>query len=74
MLRQRTLPTHFQTELTKLSLIYLQFLSIEESKDILNLIKHLMIKTSKAVRFALVVEYVELYEYFEMMGFEDVIE
>lgn len=40
----------------------------------MNLIKHLMVKTSKAVRFALVIEYVEFYEYLESMGFEEVIE
>ena len=33
-----------------------------------------MLKTSKAVRFALVVEYVQFYEYLEMMGFQAVIQ
>jgi hypothetical protein len=63
-----------QTTLTKIALVYIQFLTPEESGEILNLIKHLMLRTSKAVRFALVIEYVELYEYLEAMGFEEVIE
>jgi hypothetical protein len=33
-----------------------------------------MISTNKPVRFALIIEYVEFYEYLEMMGFEAVIE
>lgn len=48
--------------------------SIKNSGQIVNLLKHLMLKTSKAVRFALVIEYVQFYEYLERMGFDEVIE
>jgi hypothetical protein len=58
LLRSSMLPTHIQTQLTKLSLNYMQFLAVEDSSEILNLVRHLMLRTSKAVRFALVIEYV----------------
>jgi hypothetical protein len=32
-----------------------------------------MLKTCKPVRFALILEYVEFYEYLELVGFENVI-
>jgi hypothetical protein len=57
-----------------MALIYLQSLSIDQSDEIINMLKHLMVSTNKAVRFALIIEYVEFYEYLEMMGFETVIE
>jgi hypothetical protein len=61
ILRQGSIPSHLQTELSKIALIYMQSLAPDQSSEIVNMLKHLMIRTNKAVRFALVVEYVEFY-------------
>lgn len=58
ILRQSSIPSYLQTELSKIAIIYMQFLSADQSTDIVNMLKHLMLRTHKAVRFALVVEYV----------------
>jgi hypothetical protein len=58
LLKHRGIPSHLQTEISKLALIYLQSLEVEQSHEIVNMLKHLMLSTSKAVRFALIIEYV----------------
>ena len=74
LLRHRNVPSHLQTEISKVALIHLQSLDQNSSAEIVNMLKQLMLSTSKPVRFALIIEYVEFYEYLEMMGFEEVIE
>jgi hypothetical protein len=76
ILRQQSIPTYIQTELTKCALIHLQSVAIQpdSTEPVITMIQHLMVRTNKAVRFALVVEYVEFYEFLEMMGCEDIIE
>jgi hypothetical protein len=48
--------------LTKLTLIFLQRPDLDW-KDAVKLIKLLMLRTSKVVRYAMVVDYVKLYDY-----------
>lgn len=50
-------------ELTRLALIFLQRPDIDPKQSI-KLLKLLMLRTSKIVRYAMVVDYVRLYEYY----------
>lgn len=58
LLKHRNIPSHLQTEISKIALIHLQSLDKNCSKEIVNMLKHLMLSTSKPVRFALIIEYV----------------
>ena len=71
MLSFKNVPSYLQTDITKLALIYLSSLNDDEGDNlaIINLVKYMMMKTSKAVRFALVIEYVHFYDQLELLGF-----
>ena len=62
-----------QTEITKIALMFLERSMIEEA-DILSVIRKLMMKTDKAVRFALINEYVAFYGWVEKAGLDQVLE
>lgn len=58
------LEKHQEMELTKITLIFLQRPNIP-NESCIKIIKLLMLRTSKVVRLAMVVDYVAFYEYLE---------
>lgn len=60
-------------ELTKVVLIFLQMPNIK-NEDCINIIKMLMLRTCKAVRLAMVIDYVTFYEFVEQTKQDEIID